>query len=181
MATKNNPEDYDPDVDAHNDVSPQSDDVHDDHDTRPPAEVLTTTKARRLFKALHKSVKDAMEQLQSLKVGQTVELTTLATEAMICGTLDLKYPLDDSDLDALEMLRDQARDGQFNDHIDLALDVLEDILTTVEIARSAVTVMSVLDEPMSQNWSNLPTIVLARCVNQRGHELMRGRLPGANL
>ena len=117
-----------------------------------------------------------MEQLEKLKAGKTVELSELALDALVCGGHDLKYPLDDSDLDALEMLRDQARDGQFSDHIDLGLDMLEDILTTVKIARSAVTVMSVLDEPMSQNWSNLPTIVLARCVNQRGHELMRGRL-----
>ena len=107
MATKNNPEDYDLDVDAHDNVSPQPGDVHDDHDSPPPAEVLTTTKARRLVRELHKSAKDAMMQLQSLKAGKTVELTTLALDALVCGAHHLKYPLDDSDLDALEMFRDR--------------------------------------------------------------------------
>lgn len=85
--------------------------------------------------------------------------------------------------DSLEedRLRHRARNGEFNTHVKYALDELQDVLTAIEAALAALTVISLLGELLPSEWSNLPPALLARKLTNLGHTLLRGRIPGVNL
>lgn len=141
---------------------------------------LTITKARREFKAAIRDCDAAMDALKRIELGKPIKLSEIAVDALICGSWDLRFPLDQDD-EQVSIWREKAHDGELNRNAKLGLDVLEDMLGTFNAAMAALKAASYLDEPLPLEWSNLPVIELARNVNRLGHTLLRGRLAGTSL
>ena len=145
-----------------------------------PIQPLTTTRARREIKAARKAAEDAIKELKYLTLDKPVPLSDLAVDGLVCAAMDKRYPLDDED-EWVASWRLKARDNQLNQHAELALDELEDIHLTFAAALSSLKLISLLDAKLDISWSNLRVIELARKINFKGHELMRGRVPGVSL
>lgn len=136
-------------------------------------------RARRELKVAVVAAKTAMANLRRLEQGMQVQLDALAIDALIGAATDNQLPLDDAD--DIGHLRHRSRDGEFDGHVALAVDELEDMLATLDAAQSSLRVISLLAEPIPSTWDNLPTLVLARNLNRLGHTLLRGRIPGVSL
>ena len=145
-----------------------------------PIQALTTTRARREIKAARKAAEDATKELKYLTFDKSVPLSDLAIDCLVCAATDQRYPLDDED-EWVASWRLKARDNQLNQHAELALDELEDIHLAFEAALSSLKLISLLDAKLDISWSNLRVIELARKISFKGHELMRGRVPGVSL
>ena len=145
----------------------------------PPAPSLPVPRVRRHLKDMHELVKVAMTGLTKLRMGEQVTLDDVAIDALICGVVDRQYPLGDGA--RIDQLRDRARAGEFSKYVPLALDELEDVIAVLEAALSALKAVSLLGEPIPQNWGNLHPVHLARKLNVLGHTLLRGRIAGVNL
>lgn len=150
-----------------------------------PSQAATTKpmpvpRARRQLKAEVGVFKEAMAVLKKRELGDDVELSGLAIDALVCAMLDFQLPLD-VDNPHVGHRREQAMQGKLTAYIPLAMDELEDALATLEAALAALKAVSLLDEPIPAEWGNLGPVPLARKLNGLGHVLLRGRVAGVNL
>lgn len=101
---------------------------------------LAVPKARRELKAAHEAVTAAMTTMTKLRMGEQVRLDAVAIDALICGAYDRQYPLGDTV--RINQLRERALEGAFREYVPLALDELEDVMTTLEAAQVALKAAS---------------------------------------
>ncbi|QYO76542.1 hypothetical protein [Devosia salina] len=137
-------------------------------------------RARRQLKDEAELLKQALKVLKERELGENAHLNHRAIDALVCAMLDLQLPLD-ADNPHVARRREQARHGQLNAYVALAMDELEDALATLEAALAALKAISLLDEPIPAEWGNLGPIPLARKLNGLGHVLLRGRIAGVNI
>jgi hypothetical protein len=180
------PNDDEPTLDASHAEAPPDFYAEDEPAIVPPPSQAVTSKplpvprARRQLKSEADTLKQAMKTLKERELGEDVLLNDRAIDALVCATLDLQLPLD-ADNPHVARRREQARQGQLNAYVALAMDELEDAVATLEAALAALKAISLLDEPIPFEWSNLSPLPLARKLNGLGHVLLRGRIAGANL
>lgn len=186
MMTNDFPYDDEPTFDATHAKAPPDFYAEDEPVIVPPpsqavtARPLPVPRARRQLKAEVDALKEAMATLKTRELGEDVELTDRAIDALVCATLDLQLPLD-ADNPHVGRRREQARQGKLDAYAALAMDEIEDALATLEAALSALKAISLLDEPIPTEWDNLGPVPLARKLNLLGHTLLRGRIAGVNL
>jgi hypothetical protein len=176
----------DPTFDATHAEAPPDFSAEDEPAIVPPpsqgvnARPMPVPRARRQLKGETGILKQALKALKERELGDDVELNDRAIDALVCATLDLQLPLY-ADNPHIVRRREAALQGKLAAYIPLAVDEIEDAMATLEAALSALTAISLLDEPIPTEWGNLCPLPLARKLNVLGHTLLRGRIAGVNL
>jgi hypothetical protein len=144
-----------------------------------PASALSVVRTRHQLKRAVEDAKLALIALRQIEHREKAERLPLLIDALVAAAIEHQLPLPETQ--QIDIYRQRAASGAFDNRAALAADEIEDALETFETALASLRVASKLDEPLPASWSNLPTLKLARNLTRLGHTMLRGRIPALNL